>query len=316
VVLSGGAGVGKSALALRAANQVKGRFADGQLYVDLRTTGTAAAALAGFLRALGIAAAAVPDDVHERSALYRSLLSDRRTLVMLDNVSGYDQVGPLLPGTANCAVIVTGRHRLTGIPGAYQLGLRPFETGEGVALVRRIVGPARNESEPSAVRELVQLCGSLPLAIRAACCRLTAGDFCSAGELVVRLRDERHRLDELSRGGLGVRTSIELGYQGLPERTQRLFRRLGILRCADFPDWMAVAALDDGDPYAADQALNELVDASLLEVAGRDDAGELRYRFNDLVRLYAADRLHATDDLAELPAWLGWLPELSAGVAR
>ncbi|MBM0277159.1 NB-ARC domain-containing protein [Micromonospora tarensis] len=171
-------GVGKTALAVHVAHLVAGAYGDGQLHVNLRGSEPRplepGEVLARFLRALGVDNRAVPDDVVERAALYRSRLADRRVLVVLDNAASEEQIRPLLPGAATCAVLVTGRARLTGIEGAHRIDLDVFELGNALRLLGRISGSKRVEVEHSDAAEIVRLCGGLPLAVRIAGARLTA----------------------------------------------------------------------------------------------------------------------------------------------
>ncbi|MFC5143084.1 AfsR/SARP family transcriptional regulator, partial [Streptomyces aureoversilis] len=176
--VTGTGGVGKTTLAVHAAHSVRHHFPDGQLYADLQGTGPEPAepeaVLGWFLRALGVAGDAVPDGVQERSALFRSTLDGRRVLALLDNARDAAQVRPLLPGTGGCAVLVTSRHRMTGLAGAHIVDLDVMDPGEGLALFTRIVGAERVEAERDAAMDVVAACGFLPLAIRIAASRLAA----------------------------------------------------------------------------------------------------------------------------------------------
>jgi hypothetical protein len=174
-VISGTAGVGKTALAVRWADQVAAQFPDGQLYVNLRGYDpgrpvSAAAALAGFLRALGVPGPAVPAGLAERAAAYRSLLAGRRLLVLLDNAASPAQVRPLLPGSPSCVVVVTSRDALAGLvarDGAARLGLSLLPPGEAAGLLRTLIG-ARAAADPGGTAALAGLCARLPLALRVA----------------------------------------------------------------------------------------------------------------------------------------------------
>jgi DNA-binding SARP family transcriptional activator/uncharacterized protein HemY len=293
--IAGKAGVGKTALAVRVAHRLRPRFADGQLYVNLRGAEAQALdpaeVLAGFLRALGIEGARIPEGLEERVRQYRSQLADRRVLVMLDNAASEAQVRPLLPASHGCAALVTSRARLSGLEAAHPLILDVLDPDHAVRLVGKLAGPARVAAEPEAAQAIVRLCGWLPLALRIAGARLGARPHWRLALLADRLADERRRLDELASGDLEVRASVALSYHGRSQAERRLFRRLGVLAAPSFPAWVA-AALLDSEPAEAEGLLERLVDAQLVEAAGEDQAGQLRYRLHDLLRIYACERLH------------------------
>ncbi len=293
VVIAGKPGVGKTALAVHVGHRLGRRFPDGQLWVDLRgvapTPLDPAAALAGMLRALGVDSRAIPDELDERARLYRSGLAGRRLLVVLDNAASEAQVRPLLPAAAGSAALVTSRCRLIGLEAAHHLDVDVLGPEEAVTLLQRVAGPGRLATEAETALAIARLCGHLPLALRIVGAKLAVKTHLSASELVDRLRDEHRRLDELRAGDLEVRASVALGYQGRPPDEQRAFRLLGLLDTADFPAW-AAAALLDRDQDATQELLERLGDSHLLEVSGRDAAGQTRYRFHDLLRLYARER--------------------------
>jgi tetratricopeptide (TPR) repeat protein len=305
--VAGTAGVGKSALAVHVAHQVAADFPDGQLYASLRGAQPQprdpSEVLAWFLRALGVDGAATPSGVEERAALYRSLLVGRRVLVVLDDAAGEAHVHPLLPGSPTCAVLVTSRARLAGLEGARLIDLDVLDPEQTVALLGRIVGPGRVAAEPAAAAALAWLCGYLPLAVRIAGSRLAARPHWRLAELVERLADQRQRLDELAYGNLAVRASLMFSYRALEPAARLLFGRLGVLEAPDVAAWVAAALLDCPIEQATELA-ERLVDARLLEVAGRDATGQVRYRFHDLVRVYARERADAEDPPAELSAAL------------
>jgi DNA-binding SARP family transcriptional activator len=283
--LAGIGGVGKTTLAVHLAHQARAAFPDGQLYVDLQGAGPRAAepeaVLGSFLRALGTDEAAVPDTLEERAALYRSVLDGRRVLVLLDNARDAAQVRPLLPGTAGCAALVTSRVRMVGLAGARLVDLDVMSPEEALALFTRIVGAERVAAEREATLDVVAACGFLPLAIRIAASRLAARRTWTVSVLAAKLADERRRLDELQAGDLAVAATFELGYGQLEPAQARAFRLLGL---ADGPDvsLSAAAAVLDLTAEATEDLLESLVDTSLLESAAPG-----RYRFHDLVRLYA-----------------------------
>jgi DNA-binding SARP family transcriptional activator len=288
--VAGRGGVGKTALAVHVAHRLADAFPDGQLYVNLHNGQTAPGEVLGrFLRGLGVDGTAIPQDVDERAELYRARLAGRRVLVLLDNAGGEAQVEPLLPGSAGNAVLVTSRARLGGLAGARLVELDVLDHEQALLLLGRIVGPARVAAEPDAAGELVSLCARLPLAVRIAGARLAARPHWLIADLVTRLSDERHRLDELSHGGLAVRASLELSFHGLDADARTLFRRLGLLDAPDFAGWVGAALLDVAVDRGVELA-ERLVDARLLEVVGRDACGLTRFRFHDLVRGYARER--------------------------
>ncbi|MGW2392764.1 BTAD domain-containing putative transcriptional regulator [Streptomyces lydicamycinicus] len=297
--LSGLGGVGKTALALHVAHSVRACFPDGQLYVDLQGTGRApadsGAVLTHFLRALGVAASAVPDGLEQKSALYRSLIAGRRVLVLLDNARDSAQVRPLLPGAPGCAVLVTGRARTLALPGAGRGDVEVMDEAEALGLLGAIVGAERAAAEPEAARELVAVCGGLPLAVRIAAARLASRPGWAVADLVARLSEQR-RLDELRVGDLGVEATFRLGYEALGPGLAHAFRTLALGSMPTFCRAAAAALLDTTDD-AAEAAVEALVDAGLIEVHGDD-----RYRYHDLVGLFARRLGERHDSPAEREA--------------
>jgi DNA-binding SARP family transcriptional activator len=294
VAISGMGGVGKSTLAVRAAHELGDVFPDGHLYADLdaaegedRVRGM----IARFLRALGVSGSAVPDDEEERAELYRSLLATRRALIVLESVSSEEQVFPLLPAGPGCAVIVTSRTPLSGLPGAHLVDIDVFDERRSLDMLTQIVGRQRVAAERGAAQELVELCGGLPLAIRIAGARLASRPHWRIDTLVARLRDTPHRLDELSYRGLGLRSSINLSYRTLSPVERRLFQLFSIVTTADFPSWTA-AALLDMDAFQAAEVVEALVEAQLLDTV-QYPGERLRYRFHDLIRVFATEQLGA-----------------------
>jgi DNA-binding SARP family transcriptional activator/predicted negative regulator of RcsB-dependent stress response len=296
--VAGKAGVGKTALAVRVAHRLRPRFSGGQLYVNLRGAEPEpldpADVLAGFLRALGVESAAIADGLDERSRQYRARLADDRVLVVLDNAAGEAQVRPLLPGGRDCAALVTSRVSLRGLEAAHPLVLDVLDPDQAVALLAKLAGPARVAAEPDAARAIARLCGFLPLAVRIAGARLQSRPLWRLALLADRLADEHRRLDELRTGDLEVRASVALSYQGRGEQERRLFRLLGLLEAPSFPAWVA-ASLLDAEPPEAEELLERLVDAQLVEAAGEDHAGQQRYRLHDLLRVFAWERLDAEE---------------------
>jgi DNA-binding SARP family transcriptional activator len=297
VVVSGAGGTGKTTLAVHAAHRCVADFPDGQLYITLHGLDphpvSAGPALQRFLRALGVPDWAIPDGVEERAEMYRDRLAGRRVLVVLDDAGHEDQIIPLLPGGATSAVLVTSRRRLTRLPDAHQVEVDVFEPLRALALLARVAGADRVGAEPIAARALVRLCGGLPLALRIAAARLAARPHWSLADLVARLVDERYRLDELSHGGLDVRQTIATAYEGMADVSRRLFRRLSLVEGGDFDGGVCRPLLGVGSREAQD-ALAGLVDAYLVNVV-RTDGRSARFRFHELVRLYARERLAAEE---------------------
>ncbi|MFE6779821.1 BTAD domain-containing putative transcriptional regulator [Streptomyces sp. NPDC057702] len=285
--VAGIGGVGKTTLAVHVAHHARHHFPDGQLYVNLQGAGPdpvePEVVLGSFLRALGIPYEAIPDGAEERAALYRSTLAGRRVLALLDNARDASQVRPLLPGAEGCAALVTSRTHLA-LDGALLVDLDVTTPAESRALFTRIVGRERIGDEPQAAATVVAACGHLPLAIRIAASRLATRRRWSVATLAAKLADERHRLDELRVGDLAVAASFELGYAQLDPAQARAFCLLGLPEAPDIALPAAAALLDLPAPTAED-LVESLVDASLLEATTPG-----RYRFHDLVRLYARAR--------------------------
>ncbi|WP_169576994.1 ATP-binding protein [Nonomuraea coxensis] len=313
-VLSGPPGVGKTALAVHAGHRFASWFPDGQLYAALRGA-TAdpvdpADVLAQWLRALGVDGSALPAGVDARAALFRDRLAVQRVLLVIDDAGGYRQVEQLLPAKG-VATVITSRLPLTGLPGVTSIDLRPLSGPTAVQLLCQVAGEDRVRAEPTAAVELVSACGGLPLAVRIAGARLAARPHWSVEALNELLADERRRLNELRHGDLAVRPGLHLAHEGLTPTAARAFALLGELGVPSFPEW-AVAALLGVDPAAGTAVLEELLDARLLEALGPDRAGQPRYRFHDITRLYARERREATISQAEWTAALaraaaGWL---------
>jgi DNA-binding SARP family transcriptional activator len=311
-VVTGGPGTGKSAVAVQAAHGLAADFPDGQLYA--RATDDepdARDVLATLLAALGCTGAAVPDSAQGRAALYRSTLVQRRALVVVDDLTRESQLRALIPGTADSALLATARTRLDATPGTAVYEVCVPDVRGGVDLLAGMVGRDRVAAEPSGAIELVELCGALPLALRAAAARLRLRPQWTLEELTGRLRDEHRRLDELAGPGFDLRAGCDAACAHLDAAGVRLLRRLGILEAGGFPAWVASPLLDL-DPRAAADVLETLVDARLLEARRGAGAG-VRYHMPELVRLRARERLAAEEPEAErsaaqrrlLGAWLG-----------
>jgi DNA-binding SARP family transcriptional activator len=304
--LSGIGGVGKTALAVHWAHRVTTAFPDGQLYVDLRGFSQSPPVrpidvLGRFLRALGLTADQVPMDVDEAATTYRTLLSGRRMLVLLDNAADVDQVRPLLPGSAACRVVVTSRNRLDGLvarEGARRLDVDVFQPDESVELVRMLLGADRVAAERDAVERLAQLCGHLPLALRIACATILGDPGRTVADQVASLATSR--LTGLTTEGdalSSIRVVFGLSYDRLSTQDQRLLRLLALAPGGDIsgPAVAQLAGLSESDAKAG---LDRLAAEHLVTVTGD------RFSLHDLVREYAAE-LAETDDggVARLCRW-------------
>ncbi|WP_092524494.1 AfsR/SARP family transcriptional regulator [Actinopolyspora saharensis] len=298
--VTGTAGVGKSALAVTWAHRVAHRFPDGQLHACLRGFDSESPplspgeALTGFLKTLGIADDVIPIDLQERAALYRSLLADRRVLILLDDARDADQIRPLLPSSTGSLVLVTSRRRLDGLvvrSGARTLPLETLPTSAAVELLDRAGVPGRSSSEPQAARELAELCGGLPLALRIAAARLAANPGRAVRELVGELTDERERLTalDIDDADASVRRAFDISYRNLHPSQAWTFRLLGLIPGHTFTTH-AVAALCGTDPETARRRLRALTLAHLVSEPKQD-----RFAMHDLLRVYARE-LRASED--------------------
>jgi tetratricopeptide (TPR) repeat protein len=298
--IDGTAGVGKTALALYWAHRVRHRFPDGTLYVNLRGSGpgqpaTPAEVLDSFLRALGCPPRQIPITLEAQSALYRSLLTDRRVLIVLDNANAAQQVRPLLPGSPGCLVLITSRASLTGLivnEAATRLTLDLLTSSEALDLVRGSLGADRVAAEPEAVATLIQLCARLPLALRIATARAASRPRLAVADVVAEMEVDRARLDTLSPLGddpTSVRAVFDWSYHQLDTGQARLFRRLGLHPGPEI-SLHAAATTADLDLPNTRRLLDTLTDAHLVEAVARD-----RYRMHDLLYTYAADRAEHAD---------------------
>ncbi len=297
--VSGTAGVGKTALAVRWAHQARASFPDGQLYVslhgaDLEQPVTTAAALTGILTALGVPHQDLPAEVTDLAARYRSEIAGRRMLVVLDNAGSVEQVRPLLPGTASCVVLVTSRYSLSGLValhGAHRIDLDLLPLADAVALLRRLIG-ARVDADPAAAAALAEQCARLPLALRLAAELAASRPSGPLTDLVGELADEQHRLDLLDAGGdprAAVRVVFSSSYRHLTPEAARLFRLLGLQPGPDISAAAAASLAGRAWPETR-RLLAELTRASLLT-----EYRPGRYLLHDLLRAYATELAHRHD---------------------
>ncbi len=289
VVISGPPGIGKTALVVAWGTERCGGYPDGQLYADLRGHAGDGPVMPGeilgrFLRALGVQRQSLPAELAELTALYRSLTSGRRLLVVLDDAISAAQVRPLLPASAQSVTLVTSRWRLAGLVagGARSVQLDRLETADAVDLLRQLLGADRVAAELAAAAELASLCAYFPLALCLCAARLAVRPRWRISELVHALRRERRRLAEVAVDDeLAMRAALDLSYVPLGSQAARMYRLMGLFPGVSFGVSIAAAAADV-PVDAARQLLGVLADANLL-----DDAAGGRYRFHDLIRLHA-----------------------------
>jgi len=310
-VVAGAGGLGKTSLAVHAAHRVRRKFPGGQLYVDLlgatSTPLSPGDVLARFLRDLGVDGRQIPVDDDERAGRYRTELASRRMLVVLDNARDAAQVRPLLPGSSSSAVLVTTRSQMPDLASTRLVDLNVLDDDEALTLFAKAVGDDRASAEPQATAELLEACAGLPLAIRICAARLATRSGWSIQSMASRLRDEHHRLDELRAGDLAVRASFQVSFASLATTAEPdgiapadAFRLLGLWPGPSISA-VAAAALFGTPEYGAANALETLVDTHLLESTGPD-----RYKFHDLLRVYASERA-----VADLPG-----PERATATGR
>ena len=294
VLITGMPGVGKTVLGVRAAHRVAGCFPGGQLFADLgASTGKPplpAAILWRFLRAIGLGPGQIPDSTDERSKLFRTWTARHAALIVLDDAASASQVMPLLPGSAQCGVVVTSRSRLSGLPGARQLELDPLSLAEGMELLVSIAGRTRIGADMRSAEQLVGLCGRLPLAIRSVGARLVATPAWPVAKVIQLLGAPRSRLDQLACAEFDVRARFDASYQRLSEPDKGAYRLLSLLSEGDFSEDRVTALLGCNRPDA-DELLARLIDHQLLQAIAPGPDGAIRYGFHELARLYARDRL-------------------------
>jgi tetratricopeptide (TPR) repeat protein len=302
--IAGSPGIGKTALALHWAHSVRDHFRDGDLYVDMRGYGAvppllAEQALDAFLRSLGVDPEYVPVGLEERAALYRSLLNDKRVLLVIDNASSAQQVRYLLPGSRTCFALITSRSRLSGLvarEGATRVTLDILSPADSVQLLKEIAGVGRIDADPVAAARLAELCGYLPIALRVVAERMASRPQLTVPQLVDELTGEQHRLDALIADEdelMNVRAVFSWSYRALPPGQRRTFRLLSLHAGAEISGYAAAALL--GMPVAnARRSLQDLSGAHLLQEIRSD-----RYRMHDLLRAYSVERALSEESQAE-----------------
>lgn len=312
-VVTGMAGVGKSALAVHVAHALRAEFPDGQLYFNLHgaTPGMTPLdpghALSALLRDLGVDPRQVPDEQDAAAALLRSTLAPTRTLLVLDDAASAAQVRPLLPAGPGCAVVVTSRSPLTALDGAARFPLAPLSAADSGTLLRAVSGRGSDDG----LERLVERCGRLPLALRVVAARLAARRALTADALAGLLDAEAGRLDHLEYDDLSVRGSLAVAHDGLDPDAALALRRLGAVDLPEY-DAPAVARLMESDERRAAAALDRLVDVALLE-----EVSYGRFVPHDLVRDFARELAAPDDRLEVAERALRWYGECArqAGLA-
>jgi DNA-binding SARP family transcriptional activator/tetratricopeptide (TPR) repeat protein len=300
VVICGGAGMGKTTLAVHWAHRVKERFPDGQLYVNLRGFDPSGNEVApgevarGFLGALNVPSAQIPVDDDQAFGLYRSLLADKRVLVLLDNARDAEQMRPLLPGSPSCLTVVTSRDQLPSLvasEGAMPLMLDLLSASEAREMLTRRLGAARVDAEPDAVGQIATLCARLPLALAIVAARAATNPGFSLVTLADELLAASGGLDAFDAGdaATSVRSVFSWSYLTLTEPAARLFRLLGLHPGPQVTP-VAAASLLGAPVRQARPLLAELARAHLVT-----ESSPGRYGFHDLLRAYATEFVHAED---------------------
>jgi tetratricopeptide (TPR) repeat protein len=297
--IAGAPGVGKTALAVHWAHQVRDRFPDGDLYIDMQGYGTSSPlaeeqALDKFLRSLDIAPELIPIDIEERATLYRSVVSDKRLLILIDNVSSVRQVRRLLPGSRRCFVVITSRGSLSSLiarEGATRVTLDVLTPEDALRLLAEIIGDDRIDREPEVARHIAELCSYLPLALRVVAERAASRRYTSLAELAGELVSEQGRLDALAAEDQlnNVRAVFSWSYRALSAEQQRVFRAIGLHAGAEFST-AALSALAGISLAVAGEQLQELAKVSLVQ-----EVAPQRYKAHDLIRAYSAERAFRED---------------------
>ncbi|MBP2329845.1 tetratricopeptide (TPR) repeat protein [Kibdelosporangium banguiense] len=304
VVVSGPAGIGKTALAVQWAHQVKHRYPDGQLFLDLRghdpdAALTPADALTHVLRGLGVPPDRIPAGVADQTGLYRSLVHDRRVLIILDNGGTADHVSPLVPPTVSSTLVVTSRSQLSALAidhAVQSAELDVLAVDEAHGLINRVLGVQRVEREQAAAFELIELCGRMPLALRIAAAKLAARPRQPIAGLVAELSDDRLDALQVTGDSRSVRTVFASAYNALSEPAARLFRLLGLHPGTSFGTRLAAAVMGLSHGRAR-RSVDELSAAHLIMETERG-----QYRFHDLIRLYASECAKTDETTAQRDA--------------
>ncbi|QUX25659.1 tetratricopeptide repeat protein [Nocardiopsis sp. MT53] len=292
-VLTAAGGGGKTTTAVHFGYESAKRYPDGQLFIDLYgyTAGKEpldpSSALGSLLRAVGVPPETIPESLEERSALWRATLMGRRTLLILDNASSYSQVSPLLPSSPGSLTLITSRNELSGLSGARFLSLGMFDERSALDLFSRVLGEERVRAEEDRAREIVRICGGLPLALRVIAGRMLSRPRWTFGHVARRLGEQNRKFRELQVDGQSVETAIDLSYQSLNDEQRSAFLTLGLM-IGDSIDLAGGAALLGVSVEEGDDILQELVGVCLLD----EPQGDV-YRMHDLIRDFALDRATA-----------------------
>ncbi|MFJ3655496.1 ATP-binding protein [Streptomyces nigra] len=319
VALFGKPGVGKTALAVELAHELTPAFPDAQLYVNL--TGASGGSvdvervLESLLRALGFSGDDIAQSFDEKIGQYRSAPYGRRCIIVVDNAVNESQVRQLLPGSPTCVMVVTSRQSLGGLAGVRRHRIETLNASDSIGLLSEVIGTARVEGELSAAKDISELCGGLPLALRITANRLRDRPTWSLAYYAGKLKDERRRLELLRFGDAEVRASFALSYAELEASEQEIFRRLGVIPPSGFSEQL-VSHLFELDDIDAGLLLERLVERSLLEPA--PDPG--RYQMHDLIRVFALERLEKEEGadavshlISHLVLWYGSMADTADG---
>ncbi|MFE0205771.1 BTAD domain-containing putative transcriptional regulator [Streptomyces sp. NPDC058985] len=309
VLLVGGGGVGKTALAVHLGHRLHSAYPDGQLYASLRGSGPRPAdphaVLGRLLRALGTEPGDIPADPDERAEVYQLALSGQQLLITLDDASDDEQVRPLLPGSGDTAVLLTSRGRLSIPLGARVVPVTELSHGHSMRLLARMLGKERVYRESAAAAAIARYCGGLPLALRAAAQRLSSRPHWTLHRYAERLSDEDRRLDELAHSSLSVRASFTASYKALPEDAREALRCLAHLPVAEFDAHLACPVL--GKDFATvEDACEQLVESHFLTVAEAAVGDQpTRYLLDGLQRSFAQEldkgRIEEPTEAAAVP---------------
>ncbi|BCY11736.1 AfsR/SARP family transcriptional regulator [Actinoplanes sp. L3-i22] len=301
-------GIGTSALALHVAHRIRPDFPDGQLYADLRgernRPADAGVVLTGFLRAFGVASADIPEDLAERSALWRTVTCGRRLLLLLDHAQTREQVRPLLPAGTGSAVLLTGGARIPELPVTQWVSLSPFEPEESVELFRRVAGRERVDTEYQAALQFAAACSHLPLAVRLGAARLAARPAWSVASIGERLRVEMRQPVAVHEDCIRVEAPFERDLATLQVADPLAAVAFGLVALVDDDEVTidTAARLLDLPETEAERLMETMVDAHLVEPTGYQ-----RYRYLDIVRWFARRKAIAAHTVAYREAVLGRL---------
>lgn len=304
VLVTGGLGSGKTAFLVHAGHRLREHYPHGQFFADLRGSSTQPAdpaqLLGEMLQSLGVRRGEIPGAIEERSRLFRSLLSDRRMLLVLDDALSLAQVSPLLPGCGRSAVLIGSRTPMPELPSALPIELGELTDEEAAGLLDAIAGDGRVARDPESATALIGIFGRLPLALRAVGTRIRAAGAQPLAVLAAQLSRPRHPLAELGVRNYDVRSGLEDAYRRLDERHRGVFRALARLRLDTFDAHTALRFLVEQDTPADRRTLEALQDNGLLHTERDSGTVEPRYRLPELMRLFAEEK-RASEPAEEVP---------------